>query len=433
MSGGPRWDRRRLLRTGAAAVGGAGVGWSTSAVVANTAHAGELDAVGAAGRGVVRVGVSAGAETVALAGRHQPGIDTPTQAHASLLGWDLLPGSDTTHLVRLMRLLTDDARRLGSGRPALADTEPELAAHPSRLTVTFGFGPRVLRELAPGVGGGEATAPIGRRPLEDLPRFARDELEEPWGQTDVIAQVACDDPLTLAHARRVLTKDARPLARLRWIQSGFRNARGTAPGSTMRNLMGQVDGTANPDPALPDFDPLVWIDDGPLAGGTCLVLRRIRMHLDTWDKVDRLGREATIGRRLDTGAPLTGTGEFDPVDLQATDTFGLPVIDPASHVARARSTDPAERFLRRGFNYTDADPTRPDGEDSGLLFVAFAADPQRQFVPVQRRLHELDRLNTWVTTIGSAVYAVPPAAREDDAGDYVGSALLEPAAQGSGA
>ena len=54
-------------------------------------------------------------------------------------------------------------------------------------------------------------------------------------------------------------------------------------------------------------------------------------------------------------------------------------------------------------------------------------------MPVQRRLHELDRLNTWVTTIGSAVYAVPPAAREDDAGDYVGSALLEPAAQGSGA
>lgn len=409
MSSGPRWDRRRVLRTGAAALGGAGTGWSASALVANAATA-----AAPAADPLVRVGPPAGVATATASGIHQPGVVTPPQAHVSLLGWDLLPGSGTGELVRLMRLLSDDALRLGQGRPALADTEPELATHPSRLTVTFGFGPRVLRELVP----------AARRPaLDEIPAFERDRLDDAWGQSDLIAQVCCDDPLTLAHARRVLTKDARPLARLRWTQNGFRNARGTtAEGTTMRNLMGQVDGTANPDPALPDFDPLVWVDDGPLAGGTHLVLRRIRMHLDTWDKVDRVGREATIGRRLDTGAPLTGERETDPVDLQAKDSFGFPVIDPASHMARARSTDTAQRFVRRGYNYSDPDPEQASGDDSGLLFIAFAADPARQYVPVQRRLDQLDRLNAWVTHIGSAVYAVPPAAPE---GGYVGQALLE--------
>ena len=44
----------------------------------------------------------------------------------------------------LLRLLTDDAARLTQGEPALADTDPELAQQPSRLTVTLGFGPRVI-------------------------------------------------------------------------------------------------------------------------------------------------------------------------------------------------------------------------------------------------------------------------------------------------
>ncbi len=51
------------------------------------------------------------------------------------------PGAGKEALGRLLPLLTDDARRLTQGRPALADTEPELATDPARLTVTFGFGP----------------------------------------------------------------------------------------------------------------------------------------------------------------------------------------------------------------------------------------------------------------------------------------------------
>ncbi|WP_377324213.1 Dyp-type peroxidase [Pimelobacter simplex] len=409
MPGGPRWDRRRVLRTGAAAFGGAGAGWSASALVANgSAAAAPTD-------GPARVvGPSAGAETVPVVGTHQAGVDTPPQAHLALVGWDLREDAGVVGLTRMMRLLSDDAARLASGTAALADTEPELAAHPARLTVTFGFGPRVLRDLVP----------AGRRPrLDELPGFDRDRLDPRWGQTDVVAQVCCDDPTTLAHARRMLVKDARTFAQVRWIQQGFRTARGTVPdGTTMRNLMGQVDGTVNLAPAEPDFDPLVWSGDDALAGGTFLVVRRIRMQLDKWDRVDRVGREVVVGRRLDSGAPLTGATEFDEPDFAATDRFGFPVIDPASHVARARSADPRERFLRRAYSYTEPDPARSTGEDSGLVFLAFAADPARQFVPVQRRLDELDRLNEWVVAIGSAVYAIPPAAPQ---GGYVGQQLLE--------
>ncbi|WP_343990353.1 Dyp-type peroxidase, partial [Nocardioides dubius] len=385
--------------------------WSAAAAVAVTASTPEQTATTPdAGA----TGASDGYQTVPALDVHQVGISTPPQAHATLLGWNLNPGSGVEQLRRMMRLLSDDAVRLAAGSPALADTEEELARFPSRLTVTFGFSPQLMARLLP----------RQRRPrLAELPTFGQDRLQEQWGQSDVIAQVCADDPITLAHARRMLTKDARAFASIAWTQHGFRNARGTVPdGTTMRNLMGQVDGTVNPSPDDADFDGLVWSDQEGFAGGTFLVLRRIRMQMDRWDRVDRAGREATIGRRLRDGAPLTGFSEFDEPDFEATDRFGFPVIDPASHVARAHSTDPAERFLRRAYNYAVEDPDRSTGEDAGLLFLAYCADPARQFVPVQQRLDEQDRLNEWVHAIGSAVYAIPPAARPDG---YVGDVLLE--------
>jgi dye decolorizing peroxidase len=389
------WARRSLLRTGAAALGGAGAGW-TAASVAVTTSSGPASAAPAAAETAPPVGM----QTVAFHGPHQAGVATPPQAHLSLLGLDLEAGQTAQDVGRLMSLLSDDAQRLARGVPALADTEPELAARPARLTVTFGFGPR----LAPG--------------LEELPAFGTDRLDEAWGQTDLAVQLCAEDPVTLAHARRMLLKDCTGFARLRWVQDGYRRAHGTeAEGTTMRNLMGQVDGTVNPVEADPDYAGLVWDE----SGGTTMVVRRIRARMESWDKVDRAGREAAVGRTLDTGAPLTGTREHDEPDLEAKDALGLPVIDPASHVARARSDDPRERFARRAYNYTLADPTRPTGEDAGLVFIAFAADVAAQFVPVQQRLAELDRLNEWVTTIGSAVYAVPPGAPE---GEAVGASLL---------
>lgn len=352
-----------------------------------------------------------GAQTVAFHGRHQAGIAVPPQAHTTLIGLDLVDGVDRDALRRMMRIITDDAVRLTAGEGALADMEPELAVVPARLTITVGFGPGFVARAG-------GAAPAWLRPL---PAFTIDRLEPRWSHGDLLLQLASDDPITLAHATRMLLKDTRSFTRVRWTQAGFRRAHGSEPdGVTMRNLFGQVDGTVNSAPGTEDFDDLVWVTEGWLAGGTSLVIRRVRMDLDRWDRLDRSGREQSVGRRLDTGAPLTGTAERDEPDFAATTPIGFPVIPEFSHLRRARSDDRRERIVRRGWNYDEA-PTDSAISDSGLLFLSYQADVDRQFVPLQRRLDELDLLNEWTTPIGSAVFAIAPGCAE---GGYLGETLL---------
>ncbi|GAA2298168.1 Dyp-type peroxidase [Nonomuraea roseoviolacea subsp. roseoviolacea] len=366
------------------------------------------DAVaGQAATGKVAAAAGTGDAVEPFHGPHQAGIATVPQAHAVFLGLDLLPGTGKEAVVRLMQLLTDDARRLTQGRPALADTEPELAVSPARLTVTFGFGPGLF--AAAGV-----TSPV-----RALPAFETDRLQDRWSGGDLLVQLCADDPMTVAHALRMVVKDARAFAKVRWSQRGFRRAAGTqAPGTTQRNLMGQLDGTVNPS----NLDRSVWLSDGPegMRGGTTMVLRRIRMKLEQWDAADRSAREFTIGRRLDTGAPLTGRNEHDEPDLNRLNQLGFPVIAEFAHIRRARAADVGQRILRRPYNYDE--PVGADGTaDSGLIFVSYQADIDRQFVPVQRRLAEGDLLNEWITPIGSAVFAIPPGCAPEG---WIGDRLL---------
>ncbi|NMM84556.1 peroxidase [Rhodococcus sp. SRB_17] len=393
-----RLSRRRLLGGGAAALAVAGTTWGATSL----ARAEEPPA---------------GKRTVPFHGVHQAGIATPPQAHATFIGFDLRPGVERSAVVGIMKMWSADASRLTAGAPALADTEKELALDPAGLTVTVGYGPGLFTKL-----GLQERQPDWFTPL---PSYSIDRLEDRWGGTDLLLQICADDPVTIAHTVRVLTKNVRSLATIRWTQKGFRNARGTTPeGTTMRNLMGQVDGTVNPAPRTTDFDSLVW-DNGTdqpwLAGGTSLVLRRIHMEMDTWDELDRPGRELTMGRTLSNGAPLTGTDEFDEADFTATDKFGIPVIPPGSHIARAHRTHEKEQFFRRAYNYDDP----PEGEqtsNSGLIFAAFQRNIAAQYLPVQQRLSDFDALNEWTTPIGSAVYLIPPGCEKDD---YLGSGLLK--------
>jgi dye decolorizing peroxidase len=392
--------RRQLLLGGAVAgVGAAAAHGADHAQSPTTSPAGETS-----------VPLN-GQETVPFHGTHQAGIDTDAQANGLFVALDLLDGTDRADLVRMMRILTDDAARLTQGSPALADSEPELALSPARLTVTFGFGPRFVARA-------KGDAPPSLRPL---PSFTVDRLLPELCDGDLLLQIAADDPLTVAHAARMLLKDTRSFASVRWSQQGFRRAHGTVrPGTTMRNLFGQVDGTSNPSPGTSDFDRIVWNAEGWLAGGTSVVVRRIAMDLDKWDRLDRGGREQSVGRYLSDGAPLTGTDEFDEPDFEATTPIGFPVIPEFSHLRRARSENEAERIFRRAYNYDE----RPTGEGvsrSGLIFVSFQADVDSQFVPVQRRLDQLDLLNEWTVPIGSAVFAIPPGCSDDG---FVGDTLL---------
>lgn len=300
-----------------------------------------------------------GHRVVPFHGPHQAVLTTRPGAFASFVALDLRDGTDRDRLAAWMRLLTDDAARLTQGRAALADVEPELAATPAGLTVTVGFGKGFVdraRGLTP-----EWLGP--------LPAFSVDRLEERWSGGDALIAVAADEPVTVAHALRMLLKDSRAFATIRWRQDGFRRAYGSDPtGRTMRNLFGQLDGSANPAP------------------GTGFVLRRIAMDLDV------------------TGAS------------------GLPVISSVAHARRAHVADAALRIVRLAYNYEEAAAPGSDALSSaGLLFGAFQADVNRQFVPIQRALDEADLLNVWTTPVGSAVFAIPPGCRD---GGFLGDTLL---------
>ncbi len=392
-----RVNRRRLLTGGAAALAAGAV--VTASGVANSA--------------VVDHGFGTDAEP--FYGPHQAGIATAPQAHGVFLAFDVKPTdtrSERDTVAAILRLWTVDAARLTAGRPAVADTEPELATRPARLTVTVGLGPGLLGRLG-------ATAP---RSARDLPEFGPDRIQERWSGGDLLLQICGDDPVSIAHATRVLTKNVRAMAVQRWRQAGFRNARGAdRQGTSMRNLMGQVDGTVNLAPD--EFDELVWLGDEVypgLAGGTLMVLRRIEMQLDTWDELDRESKELTVGRTLDSGAPLTGHRETDEPEFTLARN-GIPVIPPNSHIALARHRHDGERFLRRPYNYDDP-PEPGQTSNTGLIFATYQRDIDTQFLPVQQRLAQFDALNQWTTAIGSSVFVIPPGVRSPEG--YLGQELL---------
>lgn len=334
-------------------------------------------------------------------GEHQAGIVDAPQQFCSIVALDLLPGQQVSALKRLMTLWTDDIEHLMAGRGAVIDFEPEMTADAASLTVTVGIGPGVF--ALPGV---KAPRPAWLAPL---PAFGIDRLDDAWCGGDLLLQICADSAVTVSHARWVLTKEARSIARVRWVQNGFRPPTPSADGS-MRNLFGQVDGIVQPPEAS------AWIgDDAPawLRGGSTFVLRRIAMNLDTWEEADQTTRSTALGRRQSDGAPLTGSKPTDRPDLSARDSLGLPVIDTFSHVRRAMPTHAGEQFVRRPYSYDDP-PAKGQLSNAGLLFVAYQASIEKQYLPVQQRLAKADLLNTWTTPIGSAVFAIPRGAREGE-------------------
>ncbi|MBB0967519.1 Dyp-type peroxidase [Dietzia aerolata] len=407
-------SRRSVLTGGVAAV----VGGGAAGALAGYAGRGVLDDDKTVDWKTVADSRVVGSATEPFHGDRQSGVTTAPQSHAAFVAFDIVPGATRTEVQGVLRAWSQDAARLTQGHGGLADLEPELAEDPARLTVTIGLGPGFF----------DAVGMPDRKPdwLEQLPAFPQiDQLEDRWSEGDLLLQICADDPLIVSHAARILASGVRGVAQQKWSQRGFRKAVGTDPsGRTQRNLFGQIDGTVNPTEDEVDFDQILYSDGADqrwMRGGSALVLRRIRMTMDTWEEIDRTSRELSVGRTLDTGAPLTGTAEHDPADFEAVDEVGLPVIPPESHIARARQRDRGEAMLRRPYNYDDP-PEAGEISNTGLLFTAYMADPVRTYIPVQQRLAEQDALNTWTIPIGSAVFAIPPGAPE---GGYVGQQLFE--------
>lgn len=371
---------RRGFLTASTAVASAAVGAAAaSAIHPQTNQAADATAIGL--------------KTVDPHGNHQAGIALDLQAHSRFIAFDVSAKTTKADLAKWAEIITDDIRRLTQGEPVLADPTEQFAGHPARLTITVGFGPSLLNLL-------NVEAPEG---FTNLPKFKVDRLAPEYSDGDILLHVSADDPITLFHASRALIRDTEGFANLRWVQEGFTNAAGVSrPGQTQRNLMGQVDGTDNPEIGTELFDDLVWIKGGPTwaVGGTQLVLRRIKMNLDTWDRLSTDQKEGVIGRKLSNGAPLTGRKERDLPNFDAVDERGIKVIPPFAHIRKAAGRA-GQQFFRRPFNY------EVPGKEAGLLWTAYCANLTEQYVPVQKALDEGDLLNLWTTPIGSSVWIIP--------------------------
>ncbi len=392
---GPSFSRRQLLAGSAA----------TAAAIA----------AAATGPGTAGAAPAPGEGALPFHGAHQAGIATPEQERMVFAAYDVT-AADRAGLAALLATWTAAAERMTQGQPVAgpdglfappADTGEALDLPPSRLTVTVGFGPTLFDDR---------FALSGRRPeaLIDLPAFPGDQLDPTRSGGDLCVQACADDAQVAFHAVHNLTRLAFGSATLRYLQTGFgRTASAGGDATTPRNLLGFKDGTDNLVPGeARSMDTFVWADDPDQAwmrGGSYLVARRIRVHLEAWDRSTVSDQEQTIGRVKDTGAPLGSAREHDPVDLNAVDSFGNPRIPDSAHIRVASPrTNHGAALLRRGYSFVDGvDPTT--GElDAGLFFICFQKRPADQFVPVQTRLAGQDALAAYLVHTGSGIFACPP-------------------------
>jgi deferrochelatase/peroxidase EfeB len=349
-------------------------------------------------------------------GPHQAGIETAPPTQMILVGFDTMTDR-MSDLANLMQRWTQAARNMAMGLAAdELDSGEAVDLGPSQLTLTFGFGPSLFSVSGFDLAG---KLPAGFGPL---PAFPGEQIDPAMSFGDIVIQACADDRQVAGHAIRQLARIGTGTVRMRWQQVGFRGD--PTEGSTFRNLLGFKDGTINPQPGSPAFDSTVWTSGGGwMAGGTYMVVRRILVDIDKWDGLTGADQQIVIGRAKLSGAPLSGGSENSPLDLAALGPDGVPAIPLDSHVRLADpDSNDGATMLRRGYNYDDGiDPTTGRA-NAGTIFVAFVADIESQFVPIQSRLASSDRLNSFITPVATATFAVPPGVTGSD---FVGHGLFD--------
>ncbi|MGL4831696.1 MAG: Dyp-type peroxidase [Propionibacteriaceae bacterium] len=345
------------------------------------------------------------------AATHQPGVLAPQPAVTDLVAFDLGETTQLSDVIALLKSWSTAITDLMDGKSA--GYLDHLAQGSVSLTITVGFGPRIFdfTEL-------HGNAPAG---FIELPDLDKDQLSQRWSGGDLLLVIAADDPTTVAYASRVLIQQAQAVASLRWVQHGsWRGTNADGDATTGRTLLGHMMGSGNP--TTTKLDACVWPDTaGWFAGGTTLAVRRIQYEVSTWDKLTTAKKDLIIGRHATTGAPLTGNTEADSPDLAAHDSQGNLVIPKDAHIRLARN--PGTTILRRGLNYTYEERI-PGGVDqsTGLILLSYQANVEQQLVPILQSLDQGSALNPYATTIGSAVFVIPPGF---SAGGYVGKSLIE--------
>jgi deferrochelatase/peroxidase EfeB len=422
----PAPARRSFLRGLAGGVAGGVIAGGAAGAAAGYAYRGgaAADPADAANEAAVNGLLPA----VPFHGKYQAGILPKASRATAVVSFNATVQS-RADLVELFKTVTDRARFLTSGGtpPVVGIGGPPSdsgvlgpTVTPNGLTVTFGVGSTLFDDRY-----GLAS----RQPahLVPMPSFPDDNLDQAQCGGDLILQLSAGNSDTVVHALRDIALSTRGGMQANWRMDGFCSP-ARPSGTVPRNLLGFMDGIANPAvTSRTTMDSLVWVQPGAArepawtADGTYFVVRLIRMFVEFWDRVDVGEQETMIGRRRPSGFPLDGSSIFATPDY-ANDPTG-DVVPLTAHIRLANPRDPSSgpsQILRRGYNY-DRGLDQVGDLDMGLIFTCFQQDIERQFAAVQTRLAG-EPLVDYISPFGGGYFLALPGVTGPS--DYYGRAML---------
>jgi deferrochelatase/peroxidase EfeB len=358
-------------------------------------------------------------------GKHQAGI-LPQPARQTIVASLDATAKGKSELTDLFQTVTSRARFLtaggtpppvGIGGPPSDSGILGPAVVPDGLTVTFGVGSSLFDDRY----GLAAQLPAQLTPMRSFPN---DDLDPAQCQGDLMLQLSAGNTDTVVHALRDIAKHTRGGMQINWRIDGFRPPARPA-GTVPRNLLGFMDGVANP--PMSEMNELVWVQPGApgepgwTAGGSYFVVRLIRMFVEFWDRVDVYEQQQMFGRDRPTGFPLDANSLYAAPDYAADPAGAVIPLNAHMRLANPRTPQTASsRILRRAWNY-DRGIDQVGDLDQGLIFGCFQQDIKRQFEAVQTRLIN-EPLVDYISPFGGGYFLALPGVR--DTSDWYGRALL---------
>ncbi len=309
---------------------------------------------------------------------HQTGIFERLQKHLTIFVFDL---KDKRALKASFETLWEDLNE------RLLDWHSGAA-----LTVTIGFGLPLFEKLG--------KASLKPKALRIMPTWERDAFDPKKEQGDLLVQICSNERSVNFHVERAILAHLEKSFALKAHHEGF-----GLPES--RGQLGFVDGTGNPkgDGAYPAA--LIGDEEKRHAGGTYMVVRKIREDVKRWEALSLDEQERRIGRRKADSAKL------EP--RQKTPA--------SSHVEKSSFTGKHGdvELLRRSIPYGSPDET-------GLIFICYVRSLD-QFETIKNQMVSpksqgettgKDGIHDFSTPVSGGYYFIPPKPAE---GGFLGDFL----------
>ncbi len=364
---------------------------------------------------------------------HPAGIAFPNtvQRVCAFLQYDMNEGTSAKDLQLLLARWSAAAatmmagKTIGTIRPDVAAAAPKdnaIAAElpTSNLTIAFGFGPTLFDSRF----GLEKFKPAN---FTELPRITGDRFEASEQGSDFGIWIRCDDTQVTLHAIRQLQRIAYRTAKMKHVHNGYLSIKQhEGEDEIHRSIHGFQTGITGVGTER-QYNDFVWVssehtDQEWFQGGTYMVYRDTFFEMDTWDIDDIGDQELLMGRRKDTGAPLSNPDgkATDPFDFNAKDEDGNYLVDPNAHCRLVSEEYLGFKVYMGGYDYynglTDRGTT-----DAGFINMSFV-NKVENYIEMRDQLGKHDLANEYYFDQKSGLYAVPHAPKT---GHYIGEEFFK--------